>query len=153
MGWFVRRQHKNGCQFIPFQVVAFVINITWSKLLHSVLACWYLSIQTNLRTASSLVTRRLMGSTDLADPSCFYFRISWILMDQHCFYVYGPLGFLQGLKNWLFQNVGMKFWTKIVILRFWGFWGPAENRGDKKIKTILIHQYSWNSEVETTWIS
>ena len=29
------------------------------------------------------------------------------------------------------------------------FWGPVE----KKIKTMLFHQYSWNSEVETTWIS
>ena len=25
--------------------------------------------------------------------------------------------------------------------------------GDKKIKPTLFHQYSWNSEVETTWIS
>ena len=33
------------------------------------------------------------------------------------------------------------------------FWGPAENWGDKKIKTTSFHQYPWNSEVETTWIS
>ena len=25
--------------------------------------------------------------------------------------------------------------------------------GTKKIKTMSFHQYSWNSEVETTWIS
>ena len=28
-----------------------------------------------------------------------------------------------------------------------------ENRGDKKIETTSFHQYLWNSEVETTWIS
>ena len=33
------------------------------------------------------------------------------------------------------------------------FWGPALNDGDKKIKSMSFHQYSWNSEVETTWIS
>jgi hypothetical protein len=25
--------------------------------------------------------------------------------------------------------------------------------GTKKLKTMSFHQYSWNSEVETTWIS
>ena len=33
------------------------------------------------------------------------------------------------------------------------FWGPAQGGGDKKIKTTLFHQYSWNSEVETTCVS
>ena len=39
------------------------------------------------------------------------------------------------------------------VVNFWGFWGPAKSRGDKKIKSRSFHQYSWNSEVETIWIS
>ena len=34
---------------------------------------------------------RLMGSTDQADPSCFYFKISWILMERRWFYFFNPL--------------------------------------------------------------
>ena len=30
--------------------------------------------------------RRPVPSTDKAIPSCFYFRISWILMEQRCFF-------------------------------------------------------------------
>ena len=32
--------------------------------------------------------RRLVESTDQADPSCFYFKISWILMDPLWFYFF-----------------------------------------------------------------
>ena len=42
-----------------------------------------------------LLTRRPVLSTDQAIPSWFYFRISWILMKQRCFYFFCPLGFLQ----------------------------------------------------------
>ena len=55
--------------------------------------------------------RRPVPSTDQALPSCFYFRISWILMEQLCFYFFCPLGFLQGLrslKHWLLQKLSMK---------------------------------------------
>ena len=45
-----------------------------------------------------LCNRRPVPSTDQALPSCFYFRISWILMEQLCFYFFCPLGFLQGLR-------------------------------------------------------
>ena len=54
--------------------------------------------------------RRLMGSTDQADPSCFYFRISWILMERLWFYFFCPLHLLQGLrslKNWLLQKLSI----------------------------------------------
>ena len=44
------------------------------------LLCWLL-----LRVVQRLVTRRPVPSTDQAIPSCFYFRISWILMEQHFF--------------------------------------------------------------------
>ena len=58
-----------------------------------------------------LPTRRPVLSTDQAIPSCFFFRISWILMEQRCFYFFCPLGFLEGLrslKQWLLQKVSMK---------------------------------------------
>jgi hypothetical protein len=44
-----------------------------------------LSLKNNLLDLY-LYTRCLMGSTDQADPSCFYFRISWILMERPWFY-------------------------------------------------------------------
>ena len=34
-----------------------------------------------------LLNRCLMVSTNQADPSCFYFRISWILMERCWFYL------------------------------------------------------------------
>ena len=56
-------------------------------------------------------TRCLMVSTNQTDPACFYFRISWILMEWHWFYFFHPLHFLQGLrslKHWLLQKLSMK---------------------------------------------
>ena len=41
----------------------------------------------------------------------------------------------------------MTFFT-FLLLRPYTKW-----RGQKKIKTTSFHQYPWNSEVETTWIS
>ena len=35
-----------------------------------------------------LLIRRPVPSTDQAIPSCFYFRISWILVEQCCFYFF-----------------------------------------------------------------
>ena len=58
-----------------------------------------------------LGSRRPVPSTDQAIPSCFYFRISWILMEQRCFYFFCPLGFLEGLrslKQWLLRKVSIK---------------------------------------------
>ena len=58
-----------------------------------------------------LLIRRPVPSTDQAIPSCFYFRISWILVEQCCFYFFCPLGFLEGLrslKHWLLQKLSMK---------------------------------------------
>ena len=34
------------------------------------------------------IRRLVLVSTDQAIPSCFYFRISWILMEQHFFYFF-----------------------------------------------------------------
>ena len=44
-------------------------------------------------------SRCLMVSADQADPTCFYFRISWILMEQRWFYFFRPLHLLQGLRS------------------------------------------------------
>ena len=58
-----------------------------------------------------LLIRRPVPSTDQAIPSCFYFRISWILVEQGFFYFFCPLGFLEGLrslKQWLLKKVSMK---------------------------------------------
>ena len=38
--------------------------------------------KTSIRMLWMILTRHLMGSTDQADPSCFYLRISWILMER-----------------------------------------------------------------------
>ena len=43
--------------------------------------------------------RCLMGSTNQADPSCFYFRISWILMEWLWFHFFHPLHLVQGLRS------------------------------------------------------
>ena len=39
-------------------------------------------------TSILVCIRCLMGSTDQADSNCFYFRISWMLMERHCFYCF-----------------------------------------------------------------
>ena len=47
----------------------------------------------------SLTQTVLMVSTNQADPSCFYFRISWILMERHWFYFFLPLHLVQGFTS------------------------------------------------------
>ena len=52
----------------------------------------------------SMFTRRLVGSTDQAESSGFYFRIAWKSTERPCFLQNHFLAFLQGLgslKNWL----------------------------------------------------
>ena len=59
----------------------------------------------------NVLIRCLMVSTDQADPHCFYFRISWILMKRHWFCFFHPLHLMQGLrslKHWLLQKLSMK---------------------------------------------
>ena len=42
-------------------------------------------------------------------------------------------------------------WLILEAVNVWGLWGPSLNWGDeKKMKSTSFHQYSWNSEVETT---
>ena len=57
------------------------------------------------------IIRCLMVSTDQADPICFYFRISWILMERHWSYFFRPLHLVQGLRSLehgLLQKLSMK---------------------------------------------
>ena len=62
-----------------------------------------------------LFTRCLMVSTDQVDPSCIYFRISWILMERCWFHFFRPLHLVQGLRNiehWLLQKRSMKIFDQ-----------------------------------------
>ena len=54
--------------------------------------------------------------------SCFYFRISWILMERRWFNFLCPHCFLQGLrslKKWLLQNLNMKI--EKIFEKFFNF--------------------------------
>ena len=46
-----------------------------------------------------LYSRCPVPSTDQALPSCFCFRISWILMERHWKHFFGSCSFLQGLRS------------------------------------------------------
>ena len=48
---------------------------------------------------NSIQIRRPVPSTDQALPSCFYFRISWILIERPWKHFFGSCGFLQGLRS------------------------------------------------------
>ena len=50
-------------------------------------------------TCMYLLIRCLMVSTNQADSRCFYFRISWILMEWRWFYFFPPLHLVQGLRS------------------------------------------------------
>ena len=92
--------------------INFILNTYMQK-------CSRLSV--NFLSTYMLCSRCLMVSTNQADPGCFYFRISWILMEQCWFYFFHPLHFLQGLrslKHWLFQKLSMKIFKKDFIVKF-----------------------------------
>ena len=116
------------------------------------------------RLLPSTVYRCLMGSTDQADPSCFYFRISWILtindMENKLLvrYVTKILDFNFFVQITYFFMRNLNFWSRIVILIIWRsqcsrFLRPCIKWRGRKKKSTSFHQNSWNSEVETTWIS
>ena len=79
------------------------------KFWHMSLRFWF--FRSKLSNYYCMYVRRPVPSTDQAIPSCFYFRISWILMEQRCFYFFCTLGFLEGLKSlkhWLLRKLSMK---------------------------------------------
>ena len=48
---------------------------------------------------NQVCSRRPVGSTDQVYPSCFYFKISWILKEWPWNHFFGSCGFLQGLRS------------------------------------------------------
>ena len=67
-----------------------------------------------------IIIRPLMGSTDQADPSCFYFRVAWTLIE----------------RRWIY-NFCLLCYDLCTLCCY--FWGPALNGGDEKNK-INIHE-------------
>jgi hypothetical protein len=64
-----------------------------------------------------------------------------------------------GHENTYFLIRSLNFWSKVFIFNFWRsqcsrLLSPCTSKGDEKnFKKMSFHQYSWNSEVEKTWIS
>ena len=76
------------------------------------------NFESKIFSTKYMLFRCLMVSTDQADSRCFYFRISWILMEWRWFYFFHPLQLVQGLRSiehWLLQKLSMKNLTKIWI--------------------------------------
>ena len=70
--------------------------------------------------------RRLVGSTDQACSSGFYFRIAWKSTERPCFLQNHSLSILHGLrslKNWLLQKLSMK-----TMDQKWVLWCPDISR-------------------------
>ena len=64
-----------------------------------------------------------MGSTNQADPSCFYFRISWILMELPWFYFFVP-----STSQWCVLTISVPLGVGQA---------PVDNsRGSYKIKNV-----------------
>ena len=104
---------KTICERVNWQLEVLIKNSINNYHAFMLLLYWVMSnyvIQLPIYYVS-VCTRRPVPSTNQALPSCFYFKISWILMEQRCFYFFCPLGFLQGLrslKHWLLQKPSMK---------------------------------------------
>jgi hypothetical protein len=81
----------------------------------------------------TLFSRCLVGSTDQACSSGFFFRIAWKSMEQSCFLQNHSLSFLQGLrslKNWLLLKLSMKSLDQkfYFLIEKWIFWCPSISR-------------------------
>jgi hypothetical protein len=63
---------------------------SWTCLQFFPFVCMYVEL------SKYIGIRRLMGSTDQADPSSFYFRIDGTAL---FLFIFCPLGFLQGLRS------------------------------------------------------
>ena len=105
-------------------------------LIHTSFTCWKWNMGEMFGLKFHFLylhTRRLMGSTNQADPSCFYFRFSWILMEWCCFYFF-VLNFFQA-----YQLSSCYF---LYVLT-----SKALQITESQMK-MLFHY-----KVETTWIS
>ena len=98
--------------------------------------CFSMGVHLFFLTLTRYLIDVLWGQPIQLIPSFFYFRISWILMEQHCFYFFCPLGFLRGLrslKHWLLQKLSMK-------------------NLDQKFKFLIKKKVFWCSNIFKTWI-
>ena len=107
----VRYKESADCMIVRNQNSTFKAQVFWEghkkfPLLLTLLSNWFCYYLSN---------RCLMVSTNQADSCCFYFRISWILMERRWFYFFRPLHLVQGLrslKHWLLQKLSMKFFEQ-----------------------------------------
>ena len=88
--WKFARQKTSSWRVLEWwQIQEIIVEQCWIPINQD---CWQ---QKNCLMCS----RCLMVSTDQADPSCFYIRISWILIERHWFYFFCPLHLMQGLRS------------------------------------------------------
>ena len=89
--------------YLAFSSAHFTKTLKWGTFSQSHSMHLWLNAQienSNLeRTLTKVCIRRPVPSTDQALPSCFYFRISWILMKRPWKHFFGSCGFLQGLRS------------------------------------------------------
>ena len=88
------------------------LNMFWFALTKfAIYDIWIEYLSSNFNTDMHIIfhSRRLLGSTNQADPSCFYFRISWILMERHWFYFCRAS---EASNIDCFKTQVWKFWTK-----------------------------------------
>ena len=77
------------------------VKITFSKLVSTEARCMWRLCYASCLEETTIHTRCLMVSTNQADPRCFYFRISWILMGRHWFHFFLSSPFSAGpQKPW-----------------------------------------------------
>ena len=81
-----------------------------------------------------LKSRRPVGSTNQANPSCFYFRISWILIEWCCFYFFSLSWFSAGPQK---PQILTALKTK------------PENFEPKIYETCIFDNYKYN--FKTSW--
>ena len=117
MNWIKLRKNewktKNEIEFEPGSAWWEFRLITTTPKGHN--ALWSSQKIQTLKYLIRVGSRCLMVSTNQADPGCFYFRISWILMERCWFYFFHPLHFLQGLrslKHWRLQKLCMKIFDQ-----------------------------------------
>ena len=105
--WVHKKIELFCCQTIPSLICTYIaiklINVhtaPWWTVYYLAQLVYRKKLSKHFISLFVWVTNRcLMGSTDQADPSCFYLRISWILMEQLWFYFFCPLHLLQSLRN------------------------------------------------------
>ena len=125
--WWINYCHSGKSRF-KRSIWSCWLDIWWWKWSY-VLLLSLLKINAN----KTIFTRCLMVSTHQADQSCFYFRISWILMERHWFYFFCPLHLVQGLRSLehrLLQKLSMKNFDQKFrfLIKKWAFWCPNISR-------------------------